>query len=125
MSPLVSSLWVTLIGMVLIFVSVLLLWGVMDVLMRLTARSAAAENERGSTEGTAEIAESAATSAPSPASDQKKRAAAAAVAVALSLRQPSSRVALPQNPSSAWQAVNRSSQLNHPLHVTRKSRGSA
>ncbi len=124
MSPLESSLWVTLIGMVLIFVSVLLLWGVMDVLMRLTARSAAAESEGGSTEGTEEIVESAAKATPSPVSDQKKRAAAAAVAVALSLRRPASRVALPQNSSSAWLAVNRSNQLNHPLHVTRKSRGS-
>ena len=121
MSPLVSSLWVTLIGMVLIFVSVLLLWGVMEILMRLTARSAAAESEGGGAEGAEETAVNAIQTIPAPISDQKKRVVAAAVAVAMNLRRPAARVALPQDSGSAWQSVNRASQLNHPLHVTRKS----
>ena len=43
MTPLVTSLWITLIGMGLVFIAILLLWGLMEALMRFTARFAADE----------------------------------------------------------------------------------
>jgi Na+-transporting methylmalonyl-CoA/oxaloacetate decarboxylase gamma subunit len=121
MSPLVASLWVTLIGMVVIFVSVLLLWGMMEVLVRFTARSSTDKHDGGSVEPEEEPIIRVINTLPAPVSDQKIRAIAAAVAVALSLRRPTSRAPLPQTSGSAWQAVNRTRQLTQPTHITRKS----
>jgi sodium pump decarboxylase gamma subunit len=121
MSPLVASLWITLIGMGLVFVAILLLWGLMEALMSLTARFASKEAE----EEAAEAEEAEQTEAlPAPTSDQKKRAAAAAVAIVMALRRPATRPNLPAASGSGWQAVTRASQLNQPTHITRKSRGS-
>ncbi len=120
MSPLVASLWITLIGMGLVFVAILLLWGLMEALMRLTARFASKEAEEEAAGEEAEQPEA----LPAPTSDQKKRAAAAAVAIAMSLRRPATRPNLPAPSGSGWQAVTRASQLNQPTHITRKSRGS-
>ncbi len=122
MSDLVASLWITLIGMGLVFIGILLLWGLMEVIVRVTARFAGKEEEEGEEEG-----ESEPEAAPLPAVDGslKKRAAAAAVAVALALRKPVARVPLarPADGGSAWQSVARASQLNHPTQLARKSRG--
>jgi len=122
-STLTATLWITLIGMGLVFIAILLLWGLMEALMRISTRFAG--------KSIADMADEASENRASDelpilsaVSGQKKRAAVAAVAVALKLRQSSSRIAIPQVSGSAWQAVNRSSQLNHPLHVVRKSRGS-
>jgi sodium pump decarboxylase gamma subunit len=116
MSPLVQSLWITLIGMGLVFIAILLLWGLMEGLMRLSARFIKEEGEESAEEeGEAEPVVAA-------ASDQKKRAAAAAVAIAMALRKPVGRPA--PSGGSAWQAVTRASQLNQPTHITRKTRGS-
>lgn len=126
MSPLVTSLWITLIGMSLVFIAILLLWGLMEALMRFTARFAAAEAEEGGEESHEESAGSTPEIMPAAASDQKKRAAVVAVALALALRHPAARTALPaitRNAGSAWQAVNRAGQLNNPPHIARKSRG--
>jgi sodium pump decarboxylase gamma subunit len=121
MSPLVTSLWITLIGMGLVFIAILLLWGLMEGLMRLAPHLGADESEEGEgeEEGEAEAAPEAL-----PAGDRKKRAAAAAVAIAMALRRPSARKLSASSGGSAWQAVTRASQLNHPTHITRKSRGS-
>jgi sodium pump decarboxylase gamma subunit len=123
MSPLATSLWITLIGMGLVFVAILLLWALMEILMRLTARFAAAEAE----ESEAEDAESEIVALPTPVAasqGQKQKAAAAAVAIAMALRRPTIKTT-PSGPSgSAWQAITRSSQLNHANHIPRKSRGS-
>jgi sodium pump decarboxylase gamma subunit len=121
MSPLVASLWITLIGMGLVFIAILLLWGLMEGLMSLTARFAAKEAEEEAAEGEETEQPEA---LPMPTSDQKKRAAAAAVAVAMALRRPATRPNLPAASGSGWQAVTRASQLNQPTHITRKSRGS-
>jgi len=124
MSTLVSSLWITLIGMSLVFIAILVLWGLMEVLMRFTARFAAKEAEgvgEESMEGGMERAEE---SLPAVTPDQRKRAAATAVALALALRRPAGRIPKAQNTGSAWQAVNRTGQLNNPPQITRKSRGS-
>ncbi len=93
-----NALMITLIGMGLVFLALLLLWGVMNALVRL-----ARETETPAEPEMLEI-------------ERKKRAAAAAVAVALSeplnLNAPR---AFPEPPTafvSAWQAVMRSNILN-------------
>lgn len=122
MSPLVTSLWITLIGMGLVFIAILLLWALMEVLMRFTARFAAEETA----EGEAEEAEGEPAAPPAPAAHlgQKQKAAAAAVALAMALRRPALKTTPSGSAGSAWQAVTRSSQLNHANHIPRKSRGS-
>ena len=93
------SLLITLIGMGLVFLALILIWGVMAALVRL-ARDAGKPAEP------PEMLEI----------ERKKRAAAAAAAVALST--PSSPLApqkFPEPPTaivSAWQAVMRSNILN-------------
>jgi Na+-transporting methylmalonyl-CoA/oxaloacetate decarboxylase gamma subunit len=128
MSDLTASLWITLIGMGLVFVGILLLWGLMEAIVRITARFATEEEEGGEQgEESAEAeTESAAEEPAVPSSGQKKRAAAAAVAVALALRKPAACMIVPAggHNGSAWQAVTRASQLNHPTQIARKSRGS-
>ncbi len=118
MSTLGSALWITLIGMGLVFLALLLLWGLMELMMRLTARSAAADE--------AEAAETAAEEVASQAdSSRLARAAAAAVAVALALRQ---ATLPPEGPADAqvsnWQAAMRTARLNQRANMfTRKQRG--
>ncbi|MDD1749239.1 MAG: hypothetical protein LUO89_05120 [Methanothrix sp.] len=119
-SPLIATLWITLIGMALIFISVLLLWGLMEALVKFSARSGGDEKHEFSGEiGEDEHMDQLPT--PSAASSQKKRATAAAVAIALALRPGAHRVAPPPSTSSAWQAVNRTRQLTQSTHITRKS----
>jgi len=122
MGILQQSLWITLIGMGLVFIAILILWGLMAGLMSLTARFATEEAETVEEQALEEV------SAPEPvlavAPDQKRRAAAAAVAIAMALRKPVGRAAVSQGSGSAWQAVTRASQLNQPTHITRKTRGS-
>jgi sodium pump decarboxylase gamma subunit len=119
MSPLVQSLWITLIGMGLVFIAILLLWGLMEGLMRLSARFIKEEVDESVEQAEEEEVEL--VMFPAAASDQKKRAAAAAVAIAMALRKPVGRPAA--TGGSAWQAVTRTSQLNQPTHITRKTRG--
>lgn len=93
-----NSLLITLIGMGLVFLALILIWGVMNALVRL-----ARETEPSAEPEMMEI-------------ERKKRAAAAAVAVALSeQRNPHAPHAFPEPPTafvSAWQAVMRSNILN-------------
>jgi sodium pump decarboxylase gamma subunit len=122
MSPLVASLWITLIGMGLILVAVLLLWGLIEIMMRLTARFAPDKAEEGEA---AEEAEAETEVQPAPAAHlgQKQKAAAAAVAIAMALRRPAIKTTPTGAAGSAWQAITRSSQLNQATHIPRKSRG--
>ena len=120
-SPLTASLWITLIGMALIFLAILLLWGLMEAMMRITARFASGEKHEFAGE-TGEEQEIEASPILSAASGQKKRAAAAAVAIALALRPGMRRASTTaKSTGSAWSAVNRTRQLTQPTHVTRKS----
>ena len=119
-SPLTATLWITLIGMGLVFIAILLLWGIMEVMVRFSMRFGSVEKhefaaETGDEEETEELA---ILTAPS---DHKKRAASAAVAIALALRQGMRRATPAQSTGSAWQAVNRTRQLTQPTHLTRKS----
>ena len=119
-SPLTATLWITLIGMGLVFVAILLLWGLMEVMVRLSMRFGGAEKHEFSTEidGETEIQELPVLAA---SGDHKKRAAAAAVAIALALRQRMRPASPVQSTGSAWQAVNRTRQLTQSTHITRKS----
>lgn len=116
-SPLGISLIITVIGMGLVFSAILLLWGVMEALVKITADKPTAAP--------------AAPPEPAPAlasaagdRENKARAAAAAVAITLAMRQ-----AAPHKPEdgaaiSPWQAVLRSGQLSQrSANFNRKPRG--
>jgi len=123
-SALTSSLWITLIGMGLVFIALFLLWGLMELMVRLTSKHAEAE--------LAELAEkSSVEEVPVEAADAgilRRRAAAAAVALAMALdqavenNQPESM----GSSLSGWQPVLRANQLNQRSNMySRKQRGSS
>ncbi len=126
MSILTDALLITAVGMGLVFIALLLLWGLMELMMRLTRKSAEAE--------AAEAEEEEAEEEEAPAVEAvdmavlRRRAAAAAVAVALAA-QPKGKGKLMVGPvettTGAWQAVQRSTQLNRrSLMYSRKQRSS-
>lgn len=112
----VDALWITLIGMGLVFVAILLLWGLMALLVRLTDEKEVAEEEE------ALELEQAAVPTDGSLVDRKYRAAAAAVAIALALRKPvrAGQTAQPAGSLSAWQAVNRANQISQRFNSSRK-----
>jgi Na+-transporting methylmalonyl-CoA/oxaloacetate decarboxylase gamma subunit len=93
-----NALIITVVGMSLVFGSILLLWAVMALLVRLTAdRSEIVAEETASSD------------------ELKQRAAAVAVAAALSQRNSFAPHEFPLPPTplvTAWQAVKRSQMLN-------------
>ncbi|MBM4425296.1 MAG: sodium pump decarboxylase subunit gamma [Chloroflexi bacterium] len=100
-SSLALSLQITLVGMSLVFAAIILLWGLMSTLMRLTAdrpQSSAAEPAE-----------------PTDSRELKRRAAVAAVAVALAVsrqsRPPPQSPLPPTAHVSPWQSVMRANQL--------------
>lgn len=113
---LINALWITLIGMGLVFLSILLLWGLMALLVRLTAEKAA--------ENIAEEPESETESVAIPTGslllDKKRRAAAAAVVFALAREKRASSNGQPAVSVSPWQAVNRANQINQQINASRK-----
>lgn len=119
---LVNALWITLIGMGLVFLALLLLWGMMEFMVRATSRAARAEVEEASQ------AESAAAAPEAPAAARSKAALAAAVAVAIALAQHHAAAPV-ETPVSAnisvWQAAMRTARLNQRANqYMRKQRGS-
>ncbi len=124
MSPLVVALMITGIGMGLVFIAILLLWGLMELMMRLTMKSAQAEQA-----AEAEAAEESQVEAVEVEPDlsaARRRAAAAAVATALALRPGGAalQAELPGEVVSAWQSVRRASQLSmRSSAYSRKQRG--
>ena len=124
MTIMTRALLISGIGMGLVFVSLLLLWGLMEGMMRLTAKRAAAE-EAATAEAACEPEEM-----PGEITDQavlRRRAAAAGVAVALAM-QPGRAGHLrlpPAETTGAWQSVLRANQLSQRTHLlSRKQRGS-
>jgi Na+-transporting methylmalonyl-CoA/oxaloacetate decarboxylase gamma subunit len=122
-----NALWITLIGMGLVFIAILLLWGGMALLVRITTEREDGEPGRGEGEpevqpeaGSSVLSETASTSV--SAHKRRAAAAAAAVSVALALRKPAlhENEALPGSTLSAWQAVNRASQVNQAANISRK-----
>jgi len=115
----INALWITLIGMGLVFVAILLLWGLMALLVRVTA---AAEPEQSAV---VEEVYPAAALELGGSQDCKRQAAAAAVAFALALEQQSRSTvsnhrAVPAAGVSAWQAVNRSQQISQRINTRKK-----
>ena len=97
------GLQITVIGMGLVFAVIILLWGGMSALVRLT-------DDRAPSEAAAAEADAAAQERA-----RKQRAAAAAVAIALAQAKDDKPHLFPEPPTalvSAWQAVMRANQLN-------------
>jgi Na+-transporting methylmalonyl-CoA/oxaloacetate decarboxylase gamma subunit len=117
-SQLTVSLIITAIGMGLVFVAILLLWGLMEALVKATADKTAAAPEVEPVEVRA---------APVPASAErglKAQAAAAAVTIALSMRRSGSQKREDNGGISPWQAVLRAGQLSQrTTSFNRKPRG--
>lgn len=114
-----DGLVITLIGMGLVFASILVLWGLMEVVVRITARMKEAPEE-------AEEAEAAAPAEATAVEDDtlKQRAAAAAVAVALALQRIShSTLTRPATEAlSSWQATFRSIRQGEQSNLTNRKR---
>jgi Na+-transporting methylmalonyl-CoA/oxaloacetate decarboxylase gamma subunit len=109
-----QALWITLVGMGLVFVAILLLWGLMALLVRFTAERPAADLPP--------HVEAAPALAQQDRQALRRRAAAAAVAVALSLqsRLPAGSRPAATNNLSAWQAVHRSAQMQQAVRLPRR-----
>lgn len=103
-----NALLITLIGMGLVFVVILLLWGLMALLVRLTAEKEAVVGEP--VEAEAALAQADERAEPAPGLDRKRRTAAAAVAAALALQSSSRPAVKPAGSLSAWQIVHRAGQ---------------
>ncbi len=126
MSILTDALLITAVGMGLVFIALLLLWGLMELMMRLTAKSAAAEAEEAAEEEAVE--EEVSTPEATGASALRQRAAAAAVAVALAAQSKGKGklvVGRVEATTGAWQTVLRGAQLNRRSGMySRKQRSS-
>lgn len=99
-----DALQITVIGMGLVFFAILLLWGLIVLIVRLTAEASSAETDMAS-DPLANIA----------LEEHRKKAAAVAAAVALAHSSGAEDTAFPQPRTalvSAWQAVRRANQLN-------------
>jgi len=125
-----NALLITAIGMGLVFVAMLALWGLMELSVRLTARYAENEGEEEEAEEGEQEAESP-QEEPAEADaglEKKRRAAAAAVAYALAqtetLEGPKSMVMVARRRQAyAWQAVLRASQLNQQSNLYNRKAG--
>lgn len=108
-----NALLITLIGGGMVFVGLILLWGMMDVLVKLTAGKDAPVEVETASEETAGSSES------------SLKAAAAATAVALALH----RVSLPGAASadksslSPWLSLGRNRQINSSTAFARRKKG--
>jgi Na+-transporting methylmalonyl-CoA/oxaloacetate decarboxylase gamma subunit len=122
MSTLASALWITLIGMGLVFIALILLWGLMALMVSATTKMAEKEAaEAAASDAVEEESTAVAGEEPvlHPGADLRIKAAAAAVAVALQMQAKTigQQVNLPApEPFSAWQSVMRANRL------TQKSR---
>lgn len=115
-----EALWITLIGMGLVFAAILALWGLMALLVWATALR---EKRPAPSESLAEVAPAApegdSSAAEAAAAASAASAAAAAVAVALAMTgEP--RHGDGGNQVGAWQAVQRAGQLDQNMAVSRK-----
>lgn len=119
MNDLPNALWITLIGMGIVFIAIVLLWGLMALIVRLTA-----EKEPGAAEAPAVVSPEEAGSEPSAADLRRGRAAAASAAVTAALAlQGKKRTLLPTRQEysvSPWQAVGRIGELTRRGSTARK-----
>jgi len=121
-----NALLITAIGMGLVFVAMLALWGLMELSVRLTARYAENESEE---EAIKEIRSPDEEPAEADASLARKRqAAVAAVAFALAQTETIAGeetmvIATPRRQANAWQAVLRTSQLTQQSNLYDRKAG--
>lgn len=113
MSNIQIALMMTVIGMGIVFIGILILWGVMALMVRIWP------HDGGESEAEEVL------SSPEVDGDLKAKAAAAAVAVAMTLRR---GVTLASSPaggtSSSWQVTTRAMQVNQNTQsFNRKPRG--
>lgn len=105
-----NALWISVIGMGLVFFAILLLWGLMALLVQFTA-----EAKPGSPRQQDPPQELEAVVEP-PQVDLRRRAAAAAVAAALALERQLGRPCQPEQGETGsptpWQVVNRAAGVN-------------
>lgn len=130
MTTIVSSLWITLIGMTLVFIALAILWGLMEATVVGTAWYNIKHPEEEGDDEPEEVEEIPAAEEVLPATLLlKHQAAAAAVAVALAFQNKSPAGIEPQTGGymgqpSAWKSVMRSAQITQRSNqFTRKSRG--
>ena len=111
MSNLAISLIITVVGMGLVFIAILLLWALMEIIVKMTAEKPA-EGEQESVGAS-----------PAPGG-LKQRVAAAAVAVALSMRRGVGRASSltmgDSNIPSVWLAAGRMAALERPASAKSK-----
>jgi sodium pump decarboxylase gamma subunit len=115
-----QGLLITLVGMGLVFLALILMWWLMDILVRLFSES----DVRRSPDVEAEVA-----SPPLPEEQElRRRAAVAAVALALHFSQRPRTSVMPSSPSSVtpWQIADRLTRVQHWQWTRfRKPRGGA
>jgi Na+-transporting methylmalonyl-CoA/oxaloacetate decarboxylase gamma subunit len=121
-----NALLITAIGMSLVFIAMLALWGLMVLSVRLTARYAENESEEEAIEEVESPQEKPAEADTGLA--RKRQAAVAAVAYALvqteTLAGPESMVILtPRRQADAWKTVLRASQLNQQSNLYDRKAG--
>ena len=120
-------LLITGLGMGLVFLAILMLWALMEIIVRTLAdrQSAPAQSPAATAQATVTeaAASQAATVAASNAAQRERRARAAVAAVAALLAIEESRQPLPHTPlGSAWQDASRSAALNRMASYTRRQR---
>jgi sodium pump decarboxylase gamma subunit len=111
MSPeLLISLQITVIGMGLVFAALIVLWWLMEVLVRLSRDRGADETQAAGMDAPGFASEPAS----DPEVERRKRAALVAVALAISESEPpGAEFPIPPTASvSPWQAINRANMLN-------------
>ena len=128
MSPINSALIITAIGMGLVFIAIIALWGLMELMVRVTARYATGEETAESEEGAEETEPAVEFAAESVAGHTELKRKVAAAAVVLALAQEAEQPVYAQMSSytsgSAWQAVSRGGQLNQRASLySRKLKG--
>lgn len=112
------SIQITLVGMTLVFLALILLWWLMELLVRLTALRAPKTADAPAAAGgqPASLAPETGAAAGDASAESARRQQAAAIAVALALAEKDHQAReFPIPPTaivSAWQAVNRANMLN-------------
>lgn len=119
MNDFIPGLIITAIGMGLVFICIIFLWGLMALMVRLDGK-ALSENE--------EIPDSPTGDGIKLQDSRIHKAAAAAMAVALALKEKQKLPSRPENPeqSSSWQSVQRAQVLQEKsrIYAHRQSRRS-
>ena len=99
MQPITVSLIITVVGMGLVFAAIILLWGLMELIVRFTAKAESMEEAKKSS---AEVVE---TKAVASDMGRKQKAAAVAVAIAAALHQKGYPVSTSSAEMTAWQST--------------------